>query len=62
MYANTDNINIDECNIKIEDREEIDKWLISKYNKLIKVVTDAFDKFDLNSSSRDEKSLNNFKI
>jgi len=48
MYANTDNININECNVPVKDREEIDKWLLSKYNKLVKVVTDAFDKFDLN--------------
>ncbi|MCR5787522.1 MAG: isoleucine--tRNA ligase [Bacilli bacterium] len=48
MYANTDNINIKECNVAVEDREEIDKWLLSKYNKLIKTVTDAFEKFDLN--------------
>ncbi len=48
MYANTDNINLDECTVDIKDREEIDKWLLSKYNKLVKVVTDAFDKFDLN--------------
>ena len=48
MYANTDNININECNVPVKDREEIDKWLLSKYNKLVKNVTDAFDKFDLN--------------
>ena len=48
MYANTDNININECNVDVENREEIDKWLLSKYNKLVKVVTDAYDKFDLN--------------
>ena len=48
MYANTDNININECNVDVKDREEIDKWLLSKYNKLIKIVTDGFEKFDLN--------------
>jgi isoleucyl-tRNA synthetase len=48
MYANTDNIDIKNCNIDVKDREEIDKWLLSKFNKLVKVVTDAFDKFDLN--------------
>ena len=48
MYANTDNINLDECAVDIKNREEIDKWLLSKYNKLVKTVTDAFDKFDLN--------------
>ena len=48
MYANTDGIDINECNIDIKDREEIDKWLISKYNKLLKNVTEAYDKYDLN--------------
>ncbi|MBQ3021222.1 MAG: isoleucine--tRNA ligase [Bacilli bacterium] len=48
MYANTDGIDINECNVNIEDREEIDKWLLSKYNKLIKIVTEAYDKYDLN--------------
>ena len=48
MYANADNINIAECDIKYEDREEIDKWLISKYNKLLKKCTTAYDKYDLN--------------
>ncbi len=48
MYANIDNINIKECNVKIEDREEIDKWLISKFNKLILDCTESYDKYDLN--------------
>ena len=48
MYANTDGIDINKCDVPVKDREEIDKWLLSKYNKLVKVVTDAFDKFDLN--------------
>ena len=48
MYANIDNINIKECNVKIENREEIDKWLISKFNKLILDCTESYDKYDLN--------------
>ncbi len=48
MYANTDLIDIDNCDVKLEDREEIDKWLISKYNKLLKVCTEGYDKYDLN--------------
>ena len=48
MYANIDNIDIKECNVKIEDREEIDKWLISKFNKLVLSCTEAYDKYDLN--------------
>ena len=47
-YANIDNINIEECNIPYEEREEIDKWLLSKFNKLVKNVTNYYDQFDLN--------------
>ena len=47
-YANIDNINIEECNIPYEEREEIDKWLLSKFNKLVKNVTTYYDEFDLN--------------
>jgi len=36
MYANTDGIDIDDCNVPYEKREEIDKWLLSKYHKLLK--------------------------
>ena len=48
MYANTDGIDIAECNVEVKDREEIDKWLLSKYNKLVNDVTTAYDKYDLN--------------
>ena len=48
MYANTDNIDIAECNVVYEDREEIDKWLLSKYNKLLKYVTESYEEYDLN--------------
>ena len=48
MYANTDNINIEDCQIAYENREDIDKWLLSKYNKLIKYVTESFEEYDLN--------------
>lgn len=47
-YANIDNIDIDECNVPYKKREEIDKWLLSKYNKLLKNVTDSYEKYDLN--------------
>ena len=53
MYANIDNININDCNIDIKNREEIDKWLLSKYNKLVKNVTESMDKYDLNQVVRD---------
>ena len=48
LYANLDNVDINDCNIAVENREEIDKWLISKYNRLLKNVVEAFDEYDLN--------------
>ena len=52
MYANIDEINIDECDIPVENREDIDCWLLSKYNKLLKYVTDAYEEYDLNKVAR----------
>lgn len=48
MYANIDEIDTDMCKVDYKDREEIDKWLLSKYNKLIKDVRNSFDEYDLN--------------
>ena len=48
MYANADNIDPREYNIKLEDRELIDKWLLSKLNRLIDNVTKAYEEYDLN--------------
>ncbi len=48
MYANIDGIDTDDCKVAYEDREEIDKWLLSKYNKLVKDVRAGFDEYDLN--------------
>ncbi len=51
-YANIDNIDINECNVSYENREEIDKWLLSKYNHLVEVVTSGYEQFDLNDVVR----------
>ncbi len=48
MYANIDAIDTDECNIEYSKREEIDRWLLSKYNKLVRDVRADFDEYDLN--------------
>lgn len=49
IYANADKISdINACKVDYKDREEIDKWLISKYNKLVKNVTTAYEEYDLN--------------
>ena len=48
MYANTDNVDPREFEVTYENLEDIDKWLLSKYNNLIKAVTLNMDKYDLN--------------
>ena len=48
MYANIDDIDITKCNIDVSKREEIDRWLLSKYNKLVKNVTSGYEEYDLN--------------
>ncbi len=47
-YANIDQISIEECFVPYENREEIDKWLLSKYHKLVRDCTEAYDMYDLN--------------
>ncbi len=52
MYANTDNVDPRDFDVSYDDLEEIDKWFISKYNKLIKNVTNAFEEYDLNKATK----------
>lgn len=48
LYANTDEIDPRDYKIDYSEREEIDLWLLSKYNKLLKNVTEYYDIYDLN--------------
>ena len=57
MYANADNIDPREYNVAYEDLDEIDKWLLSKYERLVKYVTDSYEEFDLNKVT---KAISNF--
>ncbi|MDD4733848.1 MAG: isoleucine--tRNA ligase [Bacilli bacterium] len=48
LYANTDEVDPREYKIDYSEREEIDLWLLSKYNKLLQNVTEYYDIYDLN--------------
>ncbi len=48
MYANADSIDPREYNISVSERELIDKWLLSKLNRLVKTVTEGYEEYDLN--------------
>ena len=52
MYANADHIDPREYSIPVKDRELIDRWLISKLNKLIKGVREAYAEYDLNKAAK----------
>ena len=52
MYANADHIDPTKYNIPVEKRELIDRWLISKLNKLIRDVNLAYQEFDLNKVTK----------
>lgn len=52
IYANTDDIDPRTFNVKYEKRPEIDKWLLSKYNKLVLNVTKYMNEYDLTNTVR----------
>lgn len=52
LYANTDEVDPRTFNVPYNNREEIDKWLLSKYNRLILDVRSALDVYDLTKAVR----------
>lgn len=46
LYSNQDNVNIDDVFVEYSKRPELDRWILSKYNKLIKEVTGYMDGYD----------------
>jgi isoleucyl-tRNA synthetase len=50
LYANTDNVDPRTYEVNYEDRSEIDKWLLSRYNSLVNEVTIELERYDLNKT------------
>ncbi len=46
LYSNIDDIDVASLDVPYEARPELDRWIISKYNKLIKEVTESMDAYD----------------
>lgn len=46
LYANMDEIDPREFDVPYADRPELDRWILSKYNQLIKDVTEYMDEYD----------------
>jgi isoleucyl-tRNA synthetase len=52
MYANLDNFGFKEAYIPLEQRPEIDRWIISLLNTLVKDVTGFFDEYEPTQAGR----------
>lgn len=59
LYANTDNIDPREFFVEYEDREELDRWILSKYNSLVKQVRKDMNEFEL---TRVVRSIQDFVV
>lgn len=52
LYANIDGFNYKKKTIPVMDRTEIDRWIISKLNSLIKEVDNAFEMYEPTKAGR----------
>lgn len=53
LYANTDEVNPTDFHIDYKDRPEIDRWILSKYNTMLKKIKENMDIFELTRVVRD---------
>ena len=52
LYANIDNFKYSEAEIPLAERPEIDRWILSELNTLIKVVDDAYADYEPTKATR----------
>lgn len=52
LYANTDNVDPTQFTVEYKDRPELDRWILSKFNNLVKYVKENMDAFDTNKVVR----------
>lgn len=52
LYSNQDNLDVKNLQVAYEDRPELDRWILSKYNQLVKDVTEEMEKYDHMKSVR----------
>ena len=53
LYANIDNFSYEEDTIAFEKRSELDQWILSELNSLIKRVDNYYNEYDLTPASRE---------
>lgn len=52
LYVNSENIEPDKLNVPMSERDELDLWIISRLNSLIKLVEENIDIFELTKISK----------
>ncbi|MBK8883968.1 MAG: isoleucine--tRNA ligase [Bacteroidales bacterium] len=52
LYANVDNFRFTENSIPVNERPEIDRWIISLLNSLVKEVAKCYEDYDLTRGAR----------
>lgn len=57
LYANVDGFSFSEAEIPVEERPEIDRWIISLLNSLIKECEEAYDSYE---ATRAGRAIQNF--
>ena len=52
LYANIDGFNFKEKEIPIDERPELDRWILSELNSLIKTVDESYDDYEPTKAGR----------
>jgi isoleucyl-tRNA synthetase len=52
LYANVDGFAFKEAAVPLEERPEIDRWILSSLNSLVKTVTESLDEYEPTAAGR----------
>lgn len=62
LYANIDEFKYDQEEIPIQERPELDRWILSELNTLIKLVDEAFDDYEPTKAGRAIAQFVDYKL
>jgi isoleucyl-tRNA synthetase len=52
LYANVDHFDVDAAEVPVNERPEMDRWVLSRLNTLIEAVDSSFEQFDATNAGR----------
>nr|WP_294934157.1 isoleucine--tRNA ligase [uncultured Flavobacterium sp.] len=52
LYANIDGFNYSEAEVPLDERPEIDRWILSELHTLVKVVDEAYEEYEPTRAAR----------